>query len=126
MSDASFEEKRDAALRVLKARGIVNSNQTKLVNLYWKCGLKTPHPFFMGFIGRSISSGAFFGFFLTACMVPIYIIDDPSKFLNIIKLVPLMILGAGAPYGLIMGGLRTHALRKYKLPKWSDLNSSSI
>jgi len=118
----TFAEKRDAAVALLKARGVPRpAYAPTIVATAWKLGLEIPPPHFASPLGiiafTTIVLGAAWGILL-------WIVVWSHN-----GVTPLKAIAMSAAFGLILGALAAvyfrRAARKLGLPRWKDFNPSS-
>ena len=119
---SEFEAKREAALLLLKATGIRESNYCPpLLRLLWRLGVQAPPPHFASFGATATLAGSFFAFAWGALM---WLLVWRSAGLSAATIVTTSVL-AGASFGAIMGAYYAYGRKKHGLPDWSSLRAIS-
>lgn len=119
---SEFETKREAALLLLKATGIRESNYCPpLLRLFCRLGVQAPPPHFASFGATATVAGSFFALAWGAAM---WLLLWRGAGLSTAAAVTTSLL-AGACFGAIMGAYYAYGRKKHGLPAWSSLGASS-
>lgn len=113
----TFEEKREAATRLLASKGIWRASYAPtLVTWLWRLGLKVPPPHFAGFFEIFALAGGVFG--VAWGLVMWLLVWSKTGF------GPLGAAGVSAAVGLLFGlGMAIYyrsSARKHGIPAWDD------
>jgi|SRR5882724_2330782 len=118
----TFEEKRDAALKLLESTDIWRSNYAPpLLRLLWKLRVKVPPPHFVGFAANFVSAGLFFGVAWGLLMWALLWSHQPTPLGMVVGAAAL----AGLLFGLCMASYYRYGARRNKIPLWKEFQPTS-
>lgn len=115
----SFERRKQKALRLMGSTAIWRSNYCPpIMNLLWRMGCETPLPHFIPFgkiamfhcVWFSIVWGTFMWFYRWRDLG-----------MSEITAVSSALIG-GATFGLLLGAYYARGRRRYRLPRWDELD----
>lgn len=116
------ESPRTKALDLLAKTGMWRSNyEPPWLRLAWRLGFNVPPPHFLSFATNFFSAGTYFGVAFGAIVWFFLGSNERAPFLEFAAGVA----AAGVLFGLCLAGYYLYGNRKYKLPRWGELNSSS-
>ncbi|MEI8379172.1 MAG: DUF6404 family protein [Planctomycetota bacterium] len=117
-----FESKREAALLLLKATGIRESDYCPpLLRLLWRLRVQAPPPHFASFSAITIFAGALFAFTWGVLM---WLLVWRNAGLSATAVVCASLL-AGVLFGAFLAAYYAYGRRKHGLPDWNSLSTSS-
>jgi hypothetical protein len=118
----TFEEKREAALKLLESTDIWRSNYAPpLLRLLWKFGVKVPPPHFVGFAANFVCGGLFFGVAWGLLMWALLWWRQSTPLGMVVGAATL----AGLLFGLGMASYYRHGARRNKIPLWKEFQPTS-
>ncbi|NRR33622.1 hypothetical protein HSX11_25935 [Oxalobacteraceae bacterium] len=114
----TFEDRREAALRLLNSKGIRRSTSAPpLFLLLWRWGVKIAPPHFRSLPANALLSGSNFGLLWWLIMWPIQWLHNDTP----VEATLLPTLLAALFFGLCMGLYYHVSARKHALPRWSEV-----
>lgn len=120
MAEAAFEAQKAAALALLESKGIGRLNYAPpLLRLLWKAGMRVRPPHFAAWWSTATYMGVFFGTGWGALM---WVLQWKAQGIPRAG-IAVMVLTAGAAFGMAMATYYAHERKKFGLPEWSELGS---
>jgi len=117
----TFEEKREAALRLLESSDIWRSNYAPpLLRLLWKLGARVPPPHFVGFAANFVFAGLFFGV-VWGLLMWAFVWSHQTT----LRMAAGGAMLAGLLFGLCMASYYRYSARRNKIPLWKEFQPSS-
>ncbi len=114
----NFAEKRDAALALLHATGMLPSSYAPpLYKALWKLGVEIPPPHFASFAANTALCGTVFGAIWGVVM---WLITWSGKLPGGAAVAASLF--AGLMFGAIMAAYYRHTAQKHGIPAWCDFH----
>ena len=115
----SFEQRREAALKLAAATGIWRSHYAPpLYRALWMAGVPLRPPHFASFWFNVAVLGGFFGSFMCLFTAAVVWFSGRSELLPSLLIAPII---GGVVFGLLMAGFFYVRARTYNLPPWSEI-----